>query len=55
MVNQAHQAFYRHLRVSPSPAGQVGSRPLNFLNLIMGAAYSSLGQTKVLYATSFAL
>ena len=46
--------------VSPSPAGPAGCCPLNFLNLInlkfqMGAAYSSLGRTKVLYATSFVL
>ena len=50
--------------VSPSPAGPAGCCPLNFLNLINlqfrvrapnGCAYSSLGRTKVLYATSFVL
>ena len=46
---------------SPSPAGSAGCCPLNFLNLInlkfrvRGAAYSSLGPTKVLYATSLVL
>ena len=48
----------------PSPAGPAGCCPLNFLNLIhlkfrirlqMGAAYPSLGQTKVMCATSFVL
>ena len=51
-------------RVSPSPAGPAGCCPLNFLNLInlkfrmraqIDAAYSSLGRTKVLYATSLVL
>ena len=53
-------------RVSPSPAGPAGRCPLNFLNLInlkfrvrapngCCIAYSSLGRTKVLYATSLVL
>ena len=50
--------------ISPSPAGPAGCFPLNFLYLVnlkfrvrapKGATYSSLGQTKVLYATSFVL
>ena len=46
-------------RVSPSPAGPAGCCPLNFLNLKFrvraqnGAAYSSLGRTKVFYANYF--
>ena len=31
---QAHQAFRRHYRVSPSPADPAGRFPLNFLNII---------------------
>ena len=47
--------------VSPSPAGPAGCCPLNFLNLInlkfrvRAPKDSSLGRTKVLYATSFVL
>ena len=46
--------------ISPSPAGPAGCCPLNFLYLVnlkfrWVYAYSSLGQTKVLYATSFVL
>ena len=56
--------FATTTRVSQSPASPAGCCPLNFLNLInlefrvrapMGAAYFSLGRTKVLYATSFVL
>ena len=50
--------------VAPPPAGPAGCRPLYLLHLLnlvlqyglqIGAAYSSLGRTKVLYATSLVL
>ena len=43
--------------VAPPPAGPAGCRPLYLFHLLpqMGAAYSILGHTKVLYVTSLVL
>ena len=61
---QLIEHFSNTTSVAPPPAGPAGCRPLYFLHLLnlsftiglqMGAAYSNLGRTKVLYATSLVL
>ena len=61
---QLTEHFSNTTSVAPPPAGPAGCRPLYLLHLLNlsftirapnGGAYSNLGRTKVLYATSFVL
>ena len=56
---QLIEHFSNTTSVAPPPAGPAGCRPLYLLHLLnlsfMGAAYSSLGRTKVLYGPSLVL